>query len=223
MPSAVNIMLLCGEYFSNSPPEHLEQTWLSTLLSPLKIHQLLKNFLHQLQLSHSQSHRNFIAGLHHTLTLSRVRRFFFHSAESEFSCLAEKVFTPGFHLAVLVANMLQRPSPQCQGEMPNALGISIRHYGNSHGPDRGVNMAAKGELQQPSCVCLCGFTHERQAQHLGTSACNPPLPPPPLGKPSFVLYMQTAFERKWPDLLFTLLFFFLHTWRTEVHNDVFRR
>lgn len=28
-------------------------------------------------------------------------------------------------------------------------------------------MAAKGELQQPSCVCLCGFTDERRA-HVGT-------------------------------------------------------
>lgn len=63
--------------------------------------------------------------------------------------------------------MLQRPLQRCQGEMPNARQISISYYGNSHGPDCGANMAAKGELQQPSCVCLCGFTDERRA-HVGT-------------------------------------------------------
>lgn len=68
--------------------------------------------------------------------------------------------------------MLQCPPQRCQGKMPNSLQISISYYGNSHGPDCGANMAAKGELQQPSCVCLCGFTHERQAQHLGSAVYN---------------------------------------------------
>lgn len=86
---------------------------------------------------------------------------------SEFTITVRKQSLPD-HFAALVANMLQRPSQKCQGEMPNTQQISISYYSNSHGPDRGVNMAAKGELQQPSCVCVCGFTHEWQPQHLGS-------------------------------------------------------
>jgi len=74
-----------------------------------------------------------------------------------------------------VTNMLQRPSQHRQADMHNTQQISISYYSNGHGPDRGANMAAKEELQQPSCVCLCGFTHERQGQHLGTVASNPPV------------------------------------------------
>lgn len=98
----------------------------------------------------------------------RGKRFFFQHVLSALQVrvqdFTEKKTWFLDHFAALGAHILQCPSRQCRGKMPNAQHISISYYSNSHGAD---NMAAKGELQRPSCVCLCGFTHERQAQHLG--------------------------------------------------------
>lgn len=117
------------------------------------------------------------------------------------------------------------PQPLCQGEMPSIQQISISYYGNSHGPDCGANMAAKGELQQPSCVCLsvCLASHMSDRRSILARASVTFMS---LGKPCFVLCMQTVcfLQEEHPGLLILWFrWFYMLTWHLwDVHKDVSR-
>lgn len=73
--------------------------------------------------------------------------------------ISQRLFPPEPYFDATVANMLHCPPQQCHGKMLFTQQISS--YGNSRGPHCEENMAAKGELQQPSCIYLWLHTSDK--------------------------------------------------------------